>query len=59
MAERERMIWRDGEIVTVVEWPKRPGAKVTIRDSFGFVYDVRKKELAKLRADDERRVFTA
>ena len=55
MAEiRERALWR-GEVVTVIERKLR---KVKIRDEFGFVEEVSKRDVKKLREDDERRKFT-
>lgn len=52
---RERMIWQ-GQLVTVLERQLRG---VKIRDAYGFVWTVRRRELSKLAADDERRTFTA
>ena len=52
---RERMLW-NGQLVTIVERKLRG---VTIRDSYGFLWTVRRRDLSKLRKDDERRTYTA
>ena len=51
---RERRVWK-GEIVTVTH----PGKLTSdIRTANGFVYTVPTRQLKKLSADDERRLFT-
>jgi hypothetical protein len=55
MADRERAVWA-GQVVTVIS----RGLRTTeIRDQFGFVHEVRKREVSKLRDDDERGSFRA
>jgi len=52
----ERVLWKTtGEVVTVIERKLR---HVQIRDSYGFVVNVRKRDLQELREDDERRTFS-
>lgn len=53
--KRERALYR-GEVVTVIE---RNLTTVKIRDKFGFVETVPKRQVKKLRKDDERRAFSA
>lgn len=53
--ERERGLWQ-GQTCTILEWPKI-GRSCKIRDSYGFVWSVRKREVAKLRTNDDLRVF--
>lgn len=53
--KRERALYR-GEVVTVIE---RHLTSVTIRDQYGFTDTVSKRQVKRLREDDERREFTA
>jgi len=55
MTTYERAMWQ-GQLVTILERKLRG---VVIRDAYGFVWTVRRRELSRLAADDERRWFTA
>lgn len=53
--ERERKVWR-GQVVTVIDTKLRDAE---IRDGFGRMHTVRKRDLSPLRDDDERKTFRA